>query len=173
MRYNLRGCRAYLSPWKDPENGEWITNGRCNIGAVSLNLPLILAYSQKNNVDFFNVLDVRLETIRNFFKKRYDLIRHTKACTNPMAFMQGGFYKGNLKADDEIGDLVNYMTASFGVTALNELNILATGKTLYQDPWYARTVLKRINDKVEQFKKEDGYLYAVYGTPKQVWARPE
>lgn len=134
---------------------------------MSLNLPLILAYSQKNNVDFFNVLDVRLETIRNFFKKRYDLIRHTKACTNPMAFMQGGFYKGNLKADDEIGDLVNYMTASFGVTALNELNILATGKTLYQDPWYARTVLKHINDKVEKFKKEDGYLYAVYGTPAE------
>lgn len=161
------GCRAYLSPWKDPETDQWITNGRCNIGAVSLNLPLILAYSLKNNVDFFNVLDVRLETIRNFFKKRYDLIRHTKACTNPMAFMQGGFYKGNLKADDEVGDLVNYMTASFGVTALNELNILATGKTLYQDPWYALTVLKHINDKVEKFKKEDGYLYAVYGTPAE------
>lgn len=161
------GCRAYLSPWKDPETNQWITNGRCNIGAVSLNLPLILAYSQKNNVDFFSVVDARLETIRNFFKKRYDLIRHTKACTNPMAFMQGGFYKGNLKADDEIGDLVNYMTASFGVTALNELNILATGKTLYQDPWFARTVLKRINDKVEKFKKEDGYLYAVYGTPAE------
>ena len=161
------GCRAYLSPWKDPETNQWITNGRCNIGAVSLNLPLILAYSLKNNVDFFNVLDVRLETIRNFFKKRYDLIRHTKACTNPMAFMQGGFYKGNLKADDEIGDLVNYMTASFGVTALNELNILATGKTLYQDPWFAEGVLKHINDKVEQFKKEDGYLYAVYGVPAE------
>lgn len=167
------GCRAYLTEWHDPKTGEAITTGRCNIGAVSLNLPLILAYSLKNNVDFFNVLDVRLETIRNFFKKRYDLIRHTKACTNPMAFMQGGFYKGNLKADDEIGDLVEYMTASFGVTALNELNILATGKTLYQDPWFAEVVLKHINDKVEKFKKEDGYLYAVYGTPKQVWARPE
>lgn len=161
------GCRAYLSPWKDPETNQWITNGRCNIGAVSLNLPLILAYSQKNNVDFFSVVDARLETIRNFFKKRYALIRHTKACTNPMAFMQGGFYKGNLKADDEIGDLVNYMTASFGVTALNELNILATGKTLYQDPWFAEVVLKHINDKVEQFKKEDGYLYAVYGVPAE------
>lgn len=161
------GCRAYLSPWKDPETNQWITNGRCNIGAVSLNLPLILAYSQKNNVDFFSVVDARLETIRNFFKKRYALIRHTKACTNPMAFMQGGFYKGNLKADDEIGDLVNYMTASFGVTALNELNILGSGKTLYQDPWFAQTVLKHINDKVEQFKKEDGYLYAVYGTPAE------
>ena len=167
------GCRAYLSPWKGPETDQWITNGRCNIGAVSLNLPLIYAVAKQENKDFYEVLDNRLEVIREFLKKRYDIIRHTKACTNPMAFMQGGFYKGNLKADDEIGDLVNYMTASFGVTALNELNILATGKTLYQDPWFAEGALKHINDKVEQFKKEDGYLYAVYGTPKHMWARPE
>lgn len=160
------GCRAYLTEWHDKE-GKAITVGRCNIGAVSLNLPLIWQVAKNENKNFFNVLSDRMEVIREFFKKRYDLIRHTKACTNPMAFMQGGFYKGNLKADDEIGDLVNYMTASFGVTALNELNILATGKTLYQDSWYARTVLKRINDKVEKFKKEDGYLYAVYGTPAE------
>lgn len=166
------GCRAYLTEWHDKE-GKAITVGRCNIGAVSLNLPLIWQVAKNENKNFFNVLSDRMEVIREFFKKRYDIIRHTKACTNPMAFMQGGFYKGNLKADDEIGDLVNYMTASFGVTALNELNILATGKTLYQDPWFAEGVLKHINDKVEQFKKEDGYLYAIYGTPKQVWARPE
>lgn len=165
-------CRAYLSHWGNSENPS-VATGRCNIGAVSLNLPLIYAVAKQENKDFYEVLDNRLEVIREFLKKRYDLIRHTKACTNPMAFMQGGFYKGNLKADDEIGDLVKYMTASFGVTALNELNVLATGKTLYQDPWFAEGVLKHINDKVEQFKKEDGYLYAVYGTPKQVWARPE
>lgn len=160
------GCRAYLTEWHDKE-GKAITVGRCNIGAVSLNLPLIWQVAKNENKNFFNVLSDRMEVIREFFKKRYDIIRHTKACTNPMAFMQGGFYKGNLKADDEVGDLVNYMTASFGVTALNELNILATGKTLYQDPWYAQTVLKYINDKVEKFKKEDGYLYAVYGTPAE------
>lgn len=160
------GCRAYLSHWGGSENPS-VTTGRCNIGAVSLNLPLIYAVAKQENKDFYEVLDNRLEVIREFLKKRYDIIRHTKACTNPMAFMQGGFYKGNLKADDEIGDLVNYMTASFGVTALNELNILATGKTLYQDPWFADGVLKHINDKVEQFKTEDGYLYAVYGVPAE------
>lgn len=160
------GCRAYLSHWGDSDHPS-VTTGRCNIGAVSLNLPLIYAVAKRENKDFYEVLDNRLEVIREFLKKRYDIIRHTKACTNPMAFMQGGFYKGNLKADDEIGDLVNYMTASFGVTALNELNILATGKTLYQDPWFAEGVLKHINDKVEQFKKEDGYLYAIYGTPAE------
>lgn len=167
------GCRAYLTEWHDPKTGEAITIGRCNIGAVSLNLPLIWKVAEKEGKGFYSVLADRLQVIREFLKKRYDMIRHTKACTNPMCFTQGGLHNGNLSPDDEIGDLVNYMTASFGVTALNELNILATGKTLYQDPWFAEVVLKHINDKVEQFKKEDGYLYAVYGTPKQVWARPE
>lgn len=36
------GCRAYLSPWKDPETGKYVTIGRCNIGAVSLNIPLMI-----------------------------------------------------------------------------------------------------------------------------------
>lgn len=35
------GCRAYLTPWRDPVTKKYVTVGRCNIGAVSLNLPLI------------------------------------------------------------------------------------------------------------------------------------
>ena len=31
-------------------------------------------------------------------------------------------------------------------------------------PW---EVLKYINEKVNQFKEEDGYLYAIYGTPAE------
>lgn len=166
-------CRAYLTEWHDPKTGEAITTGRCNIGAVSLNLPLIWKVAEKEGKGFYSVLEDRLQVIREFLKKRYDMIRHTKACTNPMCFTQGGLHNGNLSPDDEIGDLVEYMTASFGITALNELSILATGKSLYQDSRFAEGVLKHINDKIEQFKKEDGYLYAVYGTPKQVWARPE
>ena len=39
------GCRAFLSLWKN-EAGEAVTVGRCNIGAVSLNLPIIIKYAQ-------------------------------------------------------------------------------------------------------------------------------
>ena len=39
------GCRAFLSLWKN-EEGQAITVGRCNIGAVSLNLPIILKITQ-------------------------------------------------------------------------------------------------------------------------------
>lgn len=160
------GCRAYLTEWHDKE-GNAITIGRCNIGAVSLNLPLIWQVAKKEDKGFFYVLNDRMEVIREFFKKRYDAIRHTKACTNPMCFTQGGLYGGNLKPEDEIGSLTEYMTASFGITALNELSILATGKTLKEDSLFANTVVDFINEKIEEFKKEDGYLYALYGTPAE------
>ena len=160
------GCRAYLTEWHD-KNGKAITIGRCNIGAVSLNLPLIWKVSEKEDKGFFYVLKDRMEVIREFFKKRYDAIRHTKACTNPMCFTQGGLYGGNLKPEDEIGSLTEYMTASFGITALNELSILATGKTLKEDSKFANIVVDFINENIEEFKKEDGYLYALYGTPAE------
>lgn len=159
-------CRAYLTEWHDKED-KAITIGRCNIGAVSLNLPLIWQVAKKEDKGFFDVLSDRMEVIREFFKKRYDAIRHTKACTNPMCFTQGGLYGGNLKPEDEIGNLTEYMTASFGITALNELSILATGKTLKEDSLFANTVVDFINEKIEEFKKEDGYLYALYGTPAE------
>lgn len=160
------GCRAYLTEWHD-KNSKAITIGRCNIGAVSLNLPLIWQVAKKENKDFFDVLSDRMEVIREFLKKRYDAIRHTKACTNPMCFTQGGLHNGNLNPDDEIGDLVEYMTASFGITALNELSILATGKSLKEDSSFANNVVDFINERIEDFKKEDGYLYALYGTPAE------
>lgn len=161
------GCRAYLTEWHDPKTNEAITIGRCNIGAVSLNLPLIWKVAENENKNFFDVLSDRMEVIREFLKKRYDALRHTKACTNPMCFTQGGLHNGFLNPDDEIGDLVNYMTASFGITALNELSILATGKTLKEDRSFATVVVDVINDMIEEFKEEDGYLYALYGTPAE------
>lgn len=41
------GCRAYLSPWHD-EKGRYVAIGRCNIGAVSLNIPSSSAWCSSN-----------------------------------------------------------------------------------------------------------------------------
>ena len=167
------GCRAYLSEWKDPETGKAVSVGRCNIGAVSLNVPLIITlvktqYPDNWRENFWEVLDSRLETIRQFLKKRYDVIRHQKCSTNPLAFTQGGLYKGTKHPDDEVGDLVNYMTASFGITALDEATYLWSGKRLIEEGGhFSNEVLRHMEEKIAQFKKEDGYLYAIYGTPAE------
>ena len=83
------GCRAYLSPWHD-EKGRYVAIGRCNIGAVSLNIPLIIRLVQLEHPDnwrtaFWTELDERLEVIREFFKKRYDIIRHAELYHNDIA----------------------------------------------------------------------------------------
>ena len=50
---------------------------------------------------------------------------------------------------------------------VNELQELYNGKSITEDGEFALEVLRYINDKVNQFKKEDGYLYAIYGTPAE------
>lgn len=167
------GCRAYLSHWTDPKTNKVVTVGRCNIGAVSLNIPLIIAVAKKEfstnwKESFWNLLSDRLQVIREFLCKRYEIIRHTKASTNPLAFTQGGFYNGYRQPDEEVGDLVNYMTASFGITALNEATVLWCGKSLYEDKSiFANKVIDFILAKLDKYKEQDHHLYALYGTPAE------
>ena len=171
---SLMGCRASLSPWyinggmkpKD-ENDEPVFVGRFNVGAISLHLPMILAKAREENKDFYEVLDYYLEMIRELHKKTYEYLGHKKASTNPLGFCQGGFLGGNLKPEDRIQPLLKAMTASFGITALNELQQLYNGKSIYEDGEFALEVMKYINNKVEQFKEQDGNLYALYGTPAE------
>ena len=89
-----------------------------------------------------------------------------RASTNPIQFCEGGFYGGHLKPSDKVKPLLKPMTASFGITALNELQELWNGKSLVEDGQFALEVMQHINDKVNQFK-EDGWLYAIYGTPAE------
>ena len=168
------GCRAFLSPWYErggmtpaDENDVPVFVGRFNVGAVSLHLPMILAKARSEDKDFYEVLDFYLEMIRNLHIRTYDYLGEMKASTNPLAYCEGGFYGGNLKPSDKIKPLLKPMTASFGITALNELQELYNGKSIREDGKFALEVLQYINKKVEQYKKEDGNLYAIYGTPAE------
>lgn len=165
------GCRAYLSDFKD-ESGESVFVGRANIGAVSLNLPMIWMKAHKERKDFWRELDHWLEVSRQFLKKRYHQVAHSRCSTNPLAFTQGGLYKGTKQPDDHVGfDIVKSFTASFGVTAMDELCVLMNGThiedTLEGFDTKPEDVLQFINERIAKFREEDGYLYALYGTPAE------
>ena len=168
------GCRAFLSPWYEKggikpadENDKPVFVGRFNIGAVSLHLPMIYAKADYESRDFYEVLDYYLEMIRKIHLKTYDYLGEMRASTNPMAYCEGGFYGGHLKPNDKIKPLLKAATASFGITALNELQELHNKKSLVEDGSFAIEVMEYINKKVAQFKEEDGKLYALYGTPAE------
>ncbi len=168
------GCRAFLSPWYErggmypaDEQDEPVFVGRFNIGAVSLHLPMILAKARQESKDFYEVLDYYLELIRKLHIRTYAYLGEMRASTNPLAYCEGGFYGGNLKYNDKIKPILKSATASFGITAFNELQQLYNGKSLVEDGQFAVEVLEHINKKIEEFKKEDGHLYAIYGTPAE------
>ena len=168
------GCRAFLSPWFErggmkpaDENDEPIFVGRFNIGAISLHLPMIYAKAKKESKDFYEVLDYYLELIRKLHIRTYDYLGEMKASVNPLAFCEGGFLGGHLGIHDKIRPVLKSSTASFGITALNELQELYNGKSLVEDGEFALEVMEYINKKTQQFKEEDGILYAIYGTPAE------
>lgn len=168
------GCRAFLSPWYErggmypaDKDDKPVFVGRFNIGVVSLNLPMILAKSRQESRDFYEVLDYYLEMIRNIHLRTYEYLGEMKASVNPLMYCEGGFYGGHLKPDEKIKSILKPMTASFGITALNELQQLYNKKSIREDGQFALEVMTYINKKIDKFKKKDGVLYAIYGTPAE------
>ncbi len=168
------GCRAFLSPWYErggmepaDQEDKPVFVGRFNIGVVSLHLPMILAKARQESRDFYEVLDYYLELIRRLHLRTYAYLGEMKASNNPLGYCEGGFYGGHLGFHDKIKPMLASATASFGITALNELQVLYNGKSLVEDGAFALEVMRYINDKVGQFKKEDKRLYAIYGTPAE------
>jgi ribonucleoside-triphosphate reductase len=168
------GCRAFLSPWYKegglkPANGTDapVFIGRFNIGAVSLHLPMILAKARQESRDFYEVLDYYLNLIRNLHIRTYEYLGEMRASTNPLAYCEGGFYGGHLGIHEKIKPVLKSATASFGITALNELQQLYNKKSLVEDGEFALDTLRYINKKITEFKDEDGHLYAIYGTPAE------
>ena len=168
------GCRAFLSPYwekggqdKAGDDDVPVFQGRFNIGAISLHLPMILAKSREENRPFYEVLDCYMEMIRRIHCRTYEYLGHMKASCNPLAYCQGGFLGGHLDYDDRIAPLLDSATASFGITALNELQQLYNQKSLVEDGAFALEVMEYINKKIQQYKAEDHHLYAIYGTPAE------
>jgi len=168
------GCRAFLSPWYErggmepaDENDVPVYVGRFNIGAISLHLPMIYAKAKYENKEFHDVLDYYLNLIRQLHLRTYDYLGQMKASTNPLAYCEGGFYGGNLGLYDKIKPLLKSATASFGITALDELQHLHNRKSLAEDGAFALETLQYINEQVTKFKQEDKRLFAIYGTPAE------
>ncbi len=168
------GCRAFLSPWYErggmhpaDDKDSPIFVGRFNIGAVSLHLPMILAKARQESRDFYEVLDYYLNLIRQLHIRTYAYLGEMRASTNPLAYCEGGFLGGHLGLHDKIKPILKSATASFGITALNELQMLYNGKSLVEDGAFAVEVMEHINQKISEYKEEDGNLYAIYGTPAE------
>ena len=177
------GCRAFLSPWwergglkRADDMDRPVFEGRFNIGVVSLNLPLIYLTAKREGKDFYELLDYYLQMIREIHLYTYKYLAAKPASVDPLAFVEGGMYnpldaenggQKGLNPDDKIEPFLRCATASFGITALNELQEAYNSKSITEDGEFALEVMQHINEVVNRFKEEDGKLYAIYGTPAE------
>ena len=167
------GCRASLAPWyryggmhQKDDSDVPVYTGRFNMGAIALNFPMYVAKAKDEGKDFYEVLDYYLELVRKLSQKTIEFLSHKKAGINPLGFCEGGFIGGNKDPEDELGiEFLKPMTISFGIIALNEASVLATGKSIAEDDTWAFEVMQYINKYVDRIKEDDDTLYAIYGVP--------
>lgn len=150
------------------ENGELVEAGKGNIGVVTLNLPLIFQNAKEKGLTFISEVNKYVDICVGIHRKTYDYIGKQPAGSNPLLFMQGGMIGGHLKENEKIDSVIRKtFTASIGLTALNELTHLACGHSLRDGAEFAHTVVDTIQERIDFWKKKDGLLYGMYGTPAE------
>ena len=163
------GCRSFPTPLGGYENPQK-TVGLFNVGVVSLNLPLIYMECSKKKLNFIEEVKKYTQMCIDFLDRRYEQIASMKCSSNPLGFCEGGFVGGNKNPDDLVGDIVNNMGASIGITALNEFSVLRNGCELYlcdeEDYRNIVEVVKAIKELVNKNCSNERH-YSLYGTPAE------
>ena len=162
------GCRSFLSPWKD-EKGEYVFDGRFNMGVVSLNLPQIGILANGNEDIFWKILNKRMNLVRKALMLRYEFVKGITSDASPIHWQHGGISR--LKKGESIAHLLKggYATISFGYIGLYEVTKLIVGDshTSPKGKQFALRVLKAMKDATELWKAQTGIGFALYGTPAE------
>ncbi|EOG1964185.1 anaerobic ribonucleoside-triphosphate reductase [Vibrio cholerae] len=165
------GCRSFLNPYE--ENGELIHEGRNNLGVVSLNLPRIALQAKGDLNKFYALLDDKLKLARRALDTRINRLENVKARVAPILYMEGACGV-RLKANDSIADIFKHGRASIslGYIGVHETIMALFGqqKHVYDDVQLreeAVNIIQHLRNAVEQWKKETGYAFSLYGTPSE------
>lgn len=165
--FSPMGCRSFLAPWKN-EDGEYVFDGRFNMGVVSLNLPQIGILSGKDEEKYFEILEKRLELAKKALLFRYQLLKDITSDVSPIHWQYGAIAR--LEPHEKVTKLLQngYATISLGYIGLYEASILVTGESHTKGgKEFALRVIKRLHKAVDDWKKETGLGFALYGTPAE------
>ncbi|MNS95526.1 Anaerobic ribonucleoside-triphosphate reductase [compost metagenome] len=166
--FSPMGCRSFLAPWKD-ENGEFKFEGRFNQGVVSLNLPQIGIVSEGDEEKFWEELDERLEICHEALMCRHYALLGTTSDVSPIHWRYGAIAR--LEQGQKIDKLLKdgYSTISLGYIGLYELTKLIKGvsHTTKEGLDFALKVMNYLRDTVDNWKKESGIGFGLYGTPAE------
>lgn len=165
------GCRSFLGAYE--ENGEFIHDGRNNLGVVSLNLPRIALEAQGDEQLFYTLLDQRLAIAKKALMTRIARLENTKARVAPILYMEGACGI-RLKADDNVAEIFKNGRASI---SLGYIGIHETINALYKknEHIYDNEQLRKkgiaiveyLSNAAKQWREETGYAFSLYSTPSE------
>ena len=166
--FSPMGCRAFLSPYKD-EKGRYIFDGRFNIGVCTINLPQIGILARGDENKFFEILNKRLELVKRVGVLRYDHLKNVTSDSSPIHWQHGAIAR--LPKHTKIEPLLKngYATVTIGYIGIYEATFLTKGVP-HTDPKgyeFAMKIMDVLNQKKEEWTKETGLSFAVYGTPAE------
>lgn len=145
------------------------TYGRWNQGVVTINIPYVALKSKLDNRDFYETLDEYLAICRKGLQERHKSIKRIKAENAPILWMDGGLARLNPQdnLDSMLEDNVDYTTISLGYVGLYETCMCLIGKsnTTKEGIKLSKEIMKYMNDKCAEWKKEDKIPYSIYGSP--------
>jgi len=173
--FSPMGCRSFLSPWKD-EDGNYKFEGRFNQGVVSINLPQIGIIADGDQEAFWKLFDERLDICKEALMCRHHALLGVTSDVSPIHWQHGAIAR--LDKGEKIDKyLMNgYSTLSLGYIGLYELTKLMKGVShTDEDPDdsgesgldFATKVMQHMKDKCDEWKKETGLGFALYGTPAE------
>lgn len=147
------------------------TYGRWNQGVVTINIPYVALKSKLDNRDFYETLDEYLAICRKGLQERHKSIKKIKAENAPILWMDGGLARLNPQdnLDSMLEDNVDYTTISLGYVGLYETCMCLIGKsnTTKEGIKLSKEIMKYMNDKCAEWKKEDKIPYSIYSTPEE------
>ena len=162
------GCRSFLSPWKN-DQGDYVFNGRFNIGVVSLNLPQIGILAQGKEDAFFEILEKRLDLAEKALLFRYELLKDVTSDVSPIHWQYGAIAR--LPKGAPIRPLLEggYATISLGYIGLYEATKLIVGhsNTSEEGHTFAKKVMERLQQATEMWREKHNIGFALYGTPAE------
>ena len=162
------GCRTYLMK---NVNGEPGCKGRGNIAPVTINLPRIGIQSKGNIIEFYRILDKRLNLAKESLIHRYNVLKNLKVKDLPFVAGQG-LLKGseNLKEDDSIESILKQGTFGIGFIGLAEALNALLGKHHGEDKESRRLgleIIEHIRNFVDRAVEETNLNWSCYATPAE------
>ena len=174
------GCRSFLTTDRFTETGKGNLSGaldfkpgkhkyygRFNQGVVTINLVDAACSSNKDETKFWEILNDRLELCHRALRIRHERLLGTPSDVAPILWQDGALAR--LKSGEVIDKLLydGYSTISLGYAGLAETVYYMNGvsHTSSDGKSFGLAIMKLLNDKCNEWKREENIDYSVYGTP--------